>query len=76
MSYQAHIGRDEEWLAKLFSPRNLRAGGIVCRDARDVERAIGRRDLEQEVRARGFRMVQAGDQIVIVCTGVPVRVLV
>jgi hypothetical protein len=77
MSYVGHIGQpDAEWLRRLFSGKTARAGGVVCRSARDVEERIGRRNLEREVRERGFRMVQAGDNVLIICSNVPVRILV
>ncbi|MEM7711806.1 MAG: N-(5'-phosphoribosyl)anthranilate isomerase [Pseudomonadota bacterium] len=67
---------DRDWLDRLFSDEAVKSGALVCRSAADVERHIGRVALEREVRARRFRMVQIGDQIVIACAEIPIRVLV
>ncbi|MEM7488509.1 MAG: N-(5'-phosphoribosyl)anthranilate isomerase [Pseudomonadota bacterium] len=77
MSYVGHIGvTDREWLRRLFAGKTARGGGIVCRSAAEVEKRIGRLELEREVRKRGFRMVQVGDQVMIACARSPIRILV
>lgn len=77
MSYVGHIGiTDEDWVARLLTPRGPKARTVICRSAAEVEARIGRKELERRVRAAGFRMLQAGNQIVIVRERAPVRLLV
>ena len=77
MSYVGHVGiTDEEWVARLLAPRNRKPRPVISRSAAEVEERIGRKELERRVKAAGFRMLQAGDQIVIVRKDAPIRVLV
>jgi hypothetical protein len=57
----------ETWLAQLFSAKSARNGGVVRRSIRDVERKIGRRILELEVRRRGFHLIESATQFIIIC---------
>ncbi|PWJ20892.1 hypothetical protein [Jannaschia seohaensis] len=77
MSYVGHVGAtDETWLRGHLHGPAAQVGGVLCLTAAEVEEKIGRKQLEREVRQRRFRMVQAGHQILIVCSPVPVRLLV
>ncbi len=63
------------WIVQIFSARAAAEGGIVRRQVRDVERLIGRDRFLREVRRRGFRAAENGDQFVIFCNRDPVRLL-
>jgi len=63
------------WMDRLFAAEAVRRGGIVRRAVRDVEREIGRDQLELEVRRRGFHLVEVAGQFVIICTPGQLRVI-
>lgn len=63
------------WIAQIFSAQAARDGGVVRRNVRWVDREIGRARFEQEVRARGFRLIQCGSQFVVICNAAPIRVI-
>ena len=65
----------EPWIARIFSAQAVRKGGVVRRDVRCVEREIGRARLEQEVRDRGFHMIECGGQFVVICNRGGIRVI-
>lgn len=57
----------ERWLNQIFSLQSAGGSGVVLRKILDVERRIGRDPLELEVRRAGFRLLDCGGQVVIVC---------
>ena len=61
------------WLLQMFSARAAREGGIVRRQVRDVERIMGRRAFESELRRRGYHAVENAGQFVIFCNAEPVK---
>lgn len=63
------------WLLQLFTAKAARAGGVVRRQVRDVERIVGRSNFELELRRRGYHAVENAGQYVIFCNAEPVRVL-
>ena len=63
------------WLRQLFGAQAARDGGVVQRQARDIERIIGRAVFERELRRRGFRAVENAGQYVIFCNAEPVRLI-
>jgi len=75
MSNTPFSGNRELWLAQIFSSQAAQAGGVVRRRATEVERRIGRGQLELEVRRRGFHMFECAGQFVIVCTRGDVRLI-
>lgn len=64
-----------DWLDQLFRAKSVRSGGVIRRKISDVEREIGRDLLELEVRRRGFHMIESGNQLVILCSSEPLRVI-
>lgn len=64
----------EIWLLQLFSAKSAREGGIVCRHISEVERIIGRRNFEYELRRRGYHAVENAGQYVIFCNNEIVKV--
>jgi len=65
----------EKWLFQLFSSKAACDGGVIRRQARDVERLVGRQRFEAELARRGFHAVENAGQIVIFCNQQPVRVI-
>ena len=65
----------EIWLLQLFSAKSAREGGIVRRQVRDVDRILGRRNFERELRRRGYHAIENAGQFVIFCNAEPVHVL-
>lgn len=74
--YAGHLPTNEQWLRQLFSAKAATSGGVVRRSRADVERKVGLKALELEVRRRAFHMLEAGDQIIIVCHPGSIRLLV
>ncbi len=67
--------RDELWLQQIFEAKSVRTGGVVRRKICDVGRKIGRRALELEVRRRGFHLIEAGSQFIIICARDDIRLI-
>ncbi len=67
MNQHVRIVENEIWLAQIFSALSVRKGGVVRRKIFDVERKVGRKALELEVRRRGFHLFECGKQFVIFC---------
>jgi hypothetical protein len=63
------------WVAQVFSAKTVRYGGVVRRSLRWVEAEVGRTAFEQEVRRRGWHLVECNGQFVVFCTPNPIRVL-
>ncbi|KPQ14134.1 MAG: hypothetical protein HLUCCO18_15835 [Rhodobacteraceae bacterium HLUCCO18] len=63
------------WVAQVFSAKTVRYGGVVRRSLRWVEAEVGRAEFEAEVRRRGWHLVECNGQLVVFCTGQPIRVL-
>ena len=65
----------DEWLRQLFSSKAARDGGVVRRKVSDVERIVGCLRFEHEIRRRGFRAVQNGQQYVVFCNRESIRLI-
>lgn len=66
----------KQWLQSIFDAKAARQGGVVRRNLLDIDKVVGRRAFEAELRRRGFRAVQNGNQVIIFCNTEPVHVLV
>ena len=66
--YPVSISQNDPWLRQIFASQSAGNCGVVRRNIADVERKVGRRVLELEVRRRGFHMIECGGQFVIVCS--------
>ena len=62
------------WLGKVFSAKSATDGGVVRRSRHWVETEIGIERFEKAVRARGFHLLEAGQQLVVICHSDPVTV--
>jgi hypothetical protein len=63
----------ENWLLHLFSSQAAREGAVIRRKARDVDRYVGRQAFIDEMRRRGFPVVESAGQFVIFCNHEPIR---
>jgi hypothetical protein len=63
----------EQWISHLFSSHAAREGGVIRRKTRDVERFVGRQTFLDEMRRRGFPVVENAGQFVIFCNQEPIR---
>lgn len=81
MSYLRPINRprmltqDELWLKQIFEAKSVRTGGVVRRKVNDVISKVGREALELEVRRRGFHLIEAGSQFIIICSKDDIRLI-
>ena len=55
------------WCRQIFDAKAAQRGGIVRRSVRSVEMEIGRERLLQEVKGRGFHLLECGGQFIIIC---------
>lgn len=65
----------EIWIDQIFSAQAARKGGVVRRSLAWVDREVGRDRFMQEVRHRGFHLIETADQFVVVCHNGPIRIL-
>ena len=75
MSYLRPIHRIDIWFDQVFSAKAVSKGGVIRRSKADVDRKIGRDRLELEVRKRGFHLVEAGNQFLIICDRGDIRLI-
>jgi hypothetical protein len=55
------------WIERIFDAKAASENGVVRRSVATVEQFASPEKLEAEVRRRGFHMVLAGEQYVIIC---------
>ncbi|SFP20696.1 N-(5'-phosphoribosyl)anthranilate isomerase [Tranquillimonas alkanivorans] len=70
-----HPAQAERWIAQVFSARAARSGGVVRRSRAWVAREVGQERFEAEVRRRGFHLIEAGTQLIVICHPAPIRIL-
>ncbi len=63
------------WVEQVFSAKSVRYGGVVRRSLHWVEMEVGRASFEDEVRRRGWHLVECNGQLVVFCTSRPVKIL-
>ena len=61
------------WISHLFASQAAREGAVIRRKIRDVERFVGREPFLDELKRRGFPVVENAGQFVIFCNCEPVR---
>jgi hypothetical protein len=67
MNMQARHLKYEALLYAVCASKSAIQGGIVRGAVRDVERLIGRRAFEVEVKRRGYHMIENAGQLFIFC---------
>ncbi len=63
----------QQFMAELFSSRAAATGAVIRRNARDIERFVGREAFLEDMRRRGFSVVENAGQMVIFCNREPIR---
>jgi hypothetical protein len=63
----------EQFLTELFSSRAAATGAVIRRKARDIDRYYGRAAFLEEMKRRGFPVVENAGQMVIFCNREPIR---
>ncbi|QFT80780.1 hypothetical protein FIU89_09180 [Roseovarius sp. THAF27] len=62
------------WMRKIFDAKAARAGGVVRRSVRDIERIVGRERFRREITRRGYHAVENAGQVEIFCNNERVSV--
>lgn len=62
-------------IVQIFAAKATRSGGVIRRNVNWVHRDIGRDRFYGEVRRRGFHLMRAGNQYIILCATDPVQFL-
>jgi len=65
----------QRWIDHLFAAKSARRGAVVRRSRAWVDREVGRRLFEAEVRRRGYHLIETADQFIVVCHNGPIRIL-
>ncbi len=73
MSVMPQFLSADHWISHLFSSQAAREGGVIRRKVRDVERYVGRECFLDEMKRRGFPVVENAGQFVIFCNREPIR---
>ena len=60
------------WLDRIFSAKSAGTGGVVRRSRNWVATEIGIACFEAAVRSRGFHLIEAGQQLVVICHSGPI----
>ena len=66
----------QDWIDHVFSAKAVEKGGVVRRAVAWVEHEIGREAFVDAVRNRGFHLLEAGGQFVVICTRGPIQWIV
>lgn len=56
-----------EWINQVFEANAVNKGGIVRRNIGDVIKFASPDELIDEVKKRGFHLIETGEQFVIIC---------
>lgn len=64
------------WIDQIFDAQQVNSGNVVRRNINDVNKYASMAELEAEVRARGYHLVECGDQVLVVCNPGHIRIVV
>jgi hypothetical protein len=64
---EQHVSAADPWIADIFAARAAANGGVIRRSRVWVDNEIGRDRFMNEVRARGFPLLETGHQLRVVC---------
>ncbi|EEE36644.1 hypothetical protein RKLH11_477 [Rhodobacteraceae bacterium KLH11] len=71
----AHRLNPEPWIIQLFSSRSARTGAVVRRSVAWVEREVGHKAFQAEVKRRGYHLIRTANQYVVICHNGPIDIL-
>ena len=75
MQAAAHTNPDN-WITHVFSAKAVESGGVIRRSVAWVEHEIGQARFVEEVRQRGFHLIEASGQFIVICSPGPIRRIV
>jgi hypothetical protein len=64
------------WIEQVFDSGQAKKGGIVRRDACDVRRFASEQALKLAAANRGFHIILAGNQYIIICNNKAIQIIV
>ena len=67
------ITNPDVWLGQIFAAKAVATGGVVRRSRHWVQTEIGLERFELAVRERGFHLIEAGSQLVVICHSGPIN---
>ena len=67
---------EHQFFSELFASKAVREGAVIRRKVRDVERHVGRQGFLDEMRRRGFPVVENAGQFIVFFNCDPIRQLV
>ena len=70
---QALNTHPDDWIEKVFSAKAVMRGGVIRRSVFWVQREIGVPRFIDEVRGRGFHLLEGGGQFIVICNPAPIR---
>jgi hypothetical protein len=65
-----------KWIDQIFDAKIATREGVVRRKKSTVEKYATVKELTDEVRRRGFHLVETGDQFIIVCNNGSIKIVV
>lgn len=65
----------KQWFDHLFTAKSARAGSVVRRKVRDMERWVGRDAFLAEIKRRGFSPFEKVGQVIVFCNAEPGRLI-
>jgi len=72
MQTRLRLTNPDTWIAEIFSARAVTEGGVIRRHRGWIDREVGRARFAAEVRARGFHLLETGEQLIVVCHNGPI----
>lgn len=63
------------WIDQIFTAEAVAKGEVVRRNLADVIKFSTLAELQAEVKARGFHLIQNGDQLIILCNQGDVKII-
>jgi hypothetical protein len=64
---EQRVSAADQWIAEIFAAKAVANGGVIRRNRAWVENEIGRDRFMDEVRTRGFHLLETGHQLIVVC---------
>ena len=69
------LSQPDIWIDQIFSAKAVQKGAVIRRSIPWIEREIGRERFVEEVRRRGFHLIETAGQFVVICHGGAIRIL-
>lgn len=65
----------DAWIEQIFAAKAVRKGAVIRRSMVWIDREVGRERFVDEVRRRGYHLIQTADQFVVICHAGAIRIL-